>query len=623
MSKREPDEDHEAALSPSIEPQGAKKTKRSSSSVDGSKRKAFLVRQLQSEEFLDEETGKLSGCFWIPGRFKLKLKGELWAKFGTNPQDMPLYLLEALYDEKHNIRELPEMELVHQQLGKQDSFIIEKFFTSGAILIATTTCESEIAFPCQARVVKGQGNAYCMLGPIFETAQYYTPSEIPRGLFKEHVLDFVQQTGDGRQFRTGDCIKYNSALVPVADISWRVNDLSRRGDKPGAMHSVWVEAGGFAFPTAHAFLVHTGMGFRAKNGIMGIMNGVGRLSDENGKKVEVYGCTGYHGLVSDDIMNALVPNGLEMDKNHVLQTNMLQCVNQEVPFDMITHLYYVCALAEQSASNSGTPDKGMVGTKFVVGHLNVAFADYVRAARFASSLDDSPPHPISQAVELHGVRALLGKEVFESIAQSRNIFNGFVPSNQVNLLRALFEDGLLLMAATRPEESIQARNTFVLEFPVHDAIALVWSLTDEIFRKVHYDKNTITVTFDAGLEPSGDVQTERHDEWVKNTWEATVPLWGRNAQRTIMPGLGGNVLVIGQLRMQFVLLPRELVVVKVAYSELLTPGGTLEVWSNRTSSGSKHEFNRTYKDTKHCKHCLRRVSRIPFTNGCTCGQMDD
>ena len=156
------------------------------------------------------------------------------------------------------------------------------------------------------------------------------------------------------------------------------------------------------------------------------------------------------------------------------------------------------------------------------------------------------------------MRALLGKEVFESIAQSRNIFNGFVPSNQVNLLRAIFEDGLLLMAATRPEESIQARNTFVLEFPVHDAITLVWSLTDEIFRKVHYDKNTITVTFDAGLEPSGDVPTERHDEWVKNTWEATVPLWGRNAQRTIMPGLGGNVLVIGQLRMQFVLLPRNL-----------------------------------------------------------------
>ena len=159
--KREPDEDHEAALSKSIEPQGAKKTKRSSSGVDGSKRKTFLVRQLQSEEFLDEETGKLSGCFWIPGRFKLKLKGELWAKFGTNPQDMPLYLLEALYDEKHNIRELPEMKLVDQQLGKQNSFIIEKFSTSGAVLIATTTCESEIAFPCQARVVKGQRNAYC------------------------------------------------------------------------------------------------------------------------------------------------------------------------------------------------------------------------------------------------------------------------------------------------------------------------------------------------------------------------------------------------------------------------------------------------------------------------------
>jgi len=175
------------------------------------------------------------------------------------------------------------------------------------------------------------------------------------------------------------------------------------------------------------------------------------------------------------------------------------------------------------------------------------------------------------------------------------------------------------MASAKPEECLQSRNTFVLDFPLRQAIFLVWSLIDERFRSdVQYDKNTLTMTFNAGFEPMGDVPQEDHNEWVKKCWDATLPLWGRNAQRTIMAGLGGNVLVIGQLRMQFLLLPRELVVVKVAYSELLTPGGTIQVWSNRTSSASQSEFNRKYKDTKHCKHCLRSVSKITYMHGCTC-----
>ena len=43
---------------------------------------------------------------------------------------MGLYLLEALYYLKHNFREMPEMELVRVNLGKHDSLIIDRFFTS-------------------------------------------------------------------------------------------------------------------------------------------------------------------------------------------------------------------------------------------------------------------------------------------------------------------------------------------------------------------------------------------------------------------------------------------------------------------------------------------------------------
>ena len=332
------------------------------------------------------------------------------------------------------------------------------------------------------------------------------------------------------------------------------------------------------------------------------------------------GCSKYRELVSDEIMQALAPNGLSMGDKHVLQTGNRSAdyLGTAVRFETMTSLFYVCCLAEQSASNSGIPGVGMIDTKFVVGHLDVDSRDYRKAALFSTQNGPSP-HPLQRPVELHGVKKIMGKEVFESIAQGAIIFNNAVPSSNLALLRAEFEDGLMKMASTKPEDCIQSRNTFVLNVPLRDAIALVWSLTDEIYRRdVHYDRNTLTVTFDAGFEPSEDAPLEQHEEWVRKCWETTVPLWGRNAQRTIMPGLGGNQLDVGQLRMQFVLLPRELVVVKVAYSQLLSPGGTMINWSNRTSSNSRTEFNRLFKDTKHCKHCLRSVSRTPFMHGCTC-----
>ena len=123
------------------------------------------------------------------------------------------------------------------------------------------------------------------------------------------------------------------------------------------------------------------------------------------------------------IMKALAPNGLEMGDKHVLQTNMQQCVTEEVPFDQMTNIFFVCALAEQSASDSGTSVEGMIDTKFVVGHLNVESNDYFSAAKF-STKNGPPPHPLSKPVELHGVKALLGKEVFESIAQGGILFHG-------------------------------------------------------------------------------------------------------------------------------------------------------------------------------------------------------
>ena len=103
------------------------------------------------------------------------------------------------------------------------------------------------------------------------------------------------------------------------------------------------------------------------------------------------------------------------------------------------------------------------------------------------------------------------------------------------------------------------------DVPVRDVIGLVYALTDEAKREASFENNTITVTFGstllaAGAEPGPEVEREDYDRWVSSTWDTTVGLWGRNAHRTPMPGLGGNLLSIGQLRMQFILLPREFTV---------------------------------------------------------------
>ena len=607
----------------------AKRAKRTTGS-DADSRKKFLLAHLQ----VDPIHPGTSGYFSFQGKFRLLLTGEEWTRFGKNPQNIALYILEALYDPKHNISEIPEMQLVREQLGKHDSLIVEQFFNCGPTLIATSTCESEIAFPCQARTVKCPGNAYCMLGPIFEHVQYFTSTETPKGLFEEQVLEFEHHVCDGRKFKTRDYIQYKTQLKSVTAISWKAHHWAQ-GNDPEKLHSMLVETGDFGFTTHTPVLVFSGMGFRDNQGRMGLMIGLGRLfpeaREDDGKMEWIYGATGFHALVSHEIMCSLVPNGLsEMDTAHVLQTDM-RLLDEYVAFRDMTQLFYVEPLAAQSSSNSSSSAKVVIGSKFIVGHLNVEYEDYLAAAHHASKYGKnvSVPKPISKPVELFGVRALPGNHVFEALAQSSIYFNGFAVNSKLTLLRACFEDGLQYMAAAKPEECRTSRNTFVIQHvPVRDVIGLVYALTDEAKREASFKSNTITVTFGstllaAGAEPGPEVEREDYDRWVSSTWDTTVGLWGRNAHRTPMPGLGGNLLSIGQLRMQFVLLPREFTVVKVAYSQLSTPGGTIPCWTNFASSESKAEFNRTFRAAKHCKHCLRRVSRVSSMNGCYCELFED
>jgi len=115
-------------------------------------RRANYVSTLVFEPNADNTAGFLM----FPGKFRLLVKGEQWASWSQIPSKIPMYILEALFDPKHDQAAIPEMDLVAEQVPRcgprdQDNIILEKISKKGAIFLQTKCCESEIGFCCTAR----------------------------------------------------------------------------------------------------------------------------------------------------------------------------------------------------------------------------------------------------------------------------------------------------------------------------------------------------------------------------------------------------------------------------------------------------------------------------------------
>jgi TorA maturation chaperone TorD len=74
-AKREADE--ASALDPPINSQRPKKTQHAWPNQEMKARKAFLVNQIQSEEWLNQTTNELCGCFYFPGKVRVRFVGKI------------------------------------------------------------------------------------------------------------------------------------------------------------------------------------------------------------------------------------------------------------------------------------------------------------------------------------------------------------------------------------------------------------------------------------------------------------------------------------------------------------------------------------------------------------------
>jgi hypothetical protein len=226
-----------------------------------------------------------------------------------------------------------------------------------------------------------------------------------------------------------------------------------------------------------------------------------------------------------------------------------------------------------------------------------------------------------QPIKISGAQAMSGDQVFQSIFQNQRIFNNFNPESILTMFRAEVEDWLLVCASTKPEDRPVSRNTLRFQaVSALDLIATVYSKAALYRSSAKYERNALRIDFSRSDDSDGS-----------SGYEQLVGLFGRDIHETILPRLGGDVLIIGPPMFKCMFLPRLEAVMTVQYSELRGPGGEIVKWSNKGTTESIREFKRNIFSTKHCMQCLRRIAANPASgepdapafapvHGCTCAE---
>ena len=158
---------------------------------------------------------KTEGYLLFPGEFRLLVKGDLWTSWSQNTSKLPLYILEAMSDDAHDMDSAPVMYLSEQIIDRDQTFVLEEISTKVFIFLQTSCNESEIAIPCTGRIAKG-GHSLTILGPVQWQTQYLT--DIPIGLLTEQVYNFEATSLSG-PYGTGDRVKYARGLKTVDSTS--------------------------------------------------------------------------------------------------------------------------------------------------------------------------------------------------------------------------------------------------------------------------------------------------------------------------------------------------------------------------------------------------------------------
>ena len=358
------------------------------------------------------------------------------------------------------------------------------------------------------------------------------------------------------------------------------------------------------------------MGFETKSGYLGVIN-------QLGPDCAILKNTP---LLSLQHLQHMIPNALRvLNHDYVFQTNVIS--EQAIPVGDLGRVFLVQPMALQHALNTQPSVESLRSDVFICGHIviHATEATYQLQRLQTLGLHNRPQqdwqcHPI----QIHGVKAMSGDQVLESIYQNQRIFNNFNPESILTMIRAEVEDWLLVCASTKPEDRQGSRNTFRFQgVSALDIMATVYSKAAFYRRSALYVRNALRVDF--SREPELGVDSDAR------VYEQLAGLFGRDIHRTILPRLGGDVLKIGPPMFKCMFLPRLEAVMTVQYSELRGPGEHIVKWTNIGTTESRREFSRNIFSIKHCMHCLRRVAANPAAgnpgepafapvHGCTCSQ---
>lgn len=546
----------------------------------------------------------------FPGKFRLHVKGDIWTTWSQDTASIPLYILDALHNSKalaNTRNEITWMELIEENFRQGDTYVVDEIETEGAEMLTTKYGETEIAFAVTGRDIKCAGRKLSMIGPPRNHGQYI--SYIPRGLFKEQVLEHYSVDTYGERYQTKDRVRFQEPLKDISACSWMVysRELKKAELTLSCARVPDIIAATQKLP-AHLML---GMGFETKSGYYGAINQLGP------------DCTILKNtpLLSRNHLKQMIPNAIrELQHDYVFQTEVVS--EEAIPVGSLLRVFLVQPMALQHALNTQVSTDNPRSDVFICGHIALHKPELsYQLQRFQNPACRGWQ---CKPIEIYGVKALSGDQVFESIYHTQRIFYNYNPESILTMIRAEVEDWLLVCASTKPEDRQVSRNTYRFQgVSALDLMATLYSKAASCQHSAKYERNALRVDF----------SRKKDSEEVSDLtgYEGLVDVFARDIHRTALERLGGDVLKIGQPAFKCMFLPRLEATMTVQYSELLGPGEDIVKWTNRGSAESKREFSRLIYSLKHCMHCLRRVAANPAAgnpgapafgpiHGCTCSQ---
>ena len=206
----------------------------------------------------------------------------------------------------------------------------------------------------------------------------------------------------------------------------------------------------------------------------------------------------------------MIPNALrELNHDYVFQTNVIS--EQAIPVGDLRRVFLVQPMELQHALNTQlSADKDSRSDVFICRHIVIHETEATYQLQRLQTMGlQTGRHQgwLCQPIQMHGVKAMSGDEVFESICQNQRIFNNYNPESILNMLRADVEDWFLVCASTKPEDRQGSRNALRFQsVSALDLMATVFSKVAFCPISARYERNAFRVDFsrkrdrDAGVE---------------------------------------------------------------------------------------------------------------------------